>query len=109
MNGYMGQLLAVDLTREKVSEIPLDRGITKQFLGGTGYACRLLYDMMDASCDPLSPDNMLAFMTGPLTGTMAPCTGRHVVCGKSPLTGYWGESHSGGHFGAHLKFSGYDG
>lgn len=109
MNGYMGQLLAVDLTKEKISEIPLDRGIAKQFLGGAGYACRLLYDMMDASCDPLSPDNMLVFMTGPLTGTMAPCTGRHVVCGKSPLTGYWGESHSGGHFGAHLKFSGYDG
>jgi aldehyde:ferredoxin oxidoreductase len=48
-------------------------------------------------------------MTGPLVGTQAPSTGRHVVCGKSPITNLWGESHSGGHFGAFLKFSGYDG
>ncbi|MGY5860362.1 MAG: aldehyde ferredoxin oxidoreductase family protein, partial [Candidatus Thorarchaeota archaeon] len=88
---------------------PVDDGITSKFLGGSGYASRLLYDLIDPNADPLGPDNMLLFMTGPLTGTLAPSTGRHVVCGKSPITGLWGESHSGGHFGERIRASGFDG
>ncbi|MHA2432163.1 MAG: aldehyde ferredoxin oxidoreductase family protein [Candidatus Thorarchaeota archaeon] len=109
MNGYMGQILDVDLSRKTTSAIPIDVKIAKQFVGGSGYASRLLYEVMDPTVDPLGPDNMLLYMTGPLTGTQAPSTGRMVVCGKSPLTNFWGESHVGGHFGANLKFSGFDG
>ncbi|MHA2020722.1 MAG: aldehyde ferredoxin oxidoreductase family protein [Candidatus Thorarchaeota archaeon] len=109
MHGYMGQILVVDLTEKTTSLLPIDEGIASKFIGGSGYASKLLFDMMDHSADPLGPDNMLLFMTGPLTGTMAPSTGRLVVCGKSPLTGIWGEAHVGGHFGANLKFSGFDG
>ena len=58
---------------------------------------------------PLGPDNTLMFMTGPLVGTRAPSCGRHEVCAISPLTGIWGESNSGGFWGAELRFSGYDG
>ncbi len=105
----MGKILDVDLTIQSTSVIPIDMKIASQFLGGSGYASRLLYELMDPAVDPLSPDNMLFYMTGPLTGTQAPSTGRLVVCGKSPLTGFWGESHVGGHFGANLKFSGFDG
>ncbi|MBY8998519.1 MAG: aldehyde ferredoxin oxidoreductase family protein [Candidatus Thorarchaeota archaeon] len=109
MSGFMGQILVVDLSKGEVSNLEIDNSIAAQFLGGSGYASRLLYEHIDPGVDPLGPDNMLLFMTGPLTGTLAPCTGRHVVCGKSPLTQQWGESHVGGHFGAFLKFSGFDG
>ncbi|MHA2068319.1 MAG: aldehyde ferredoxin oxidoreductase family protein, partial [Candidatus Thorarchaeota archaeon] len=109
IHGYMGQILVVDLTGNKTSLLPIDEAIASRFIGGSGYASKLLHDIMDPTVDPLGPDNMLLFMTGPLTGTLAPSTGRLVVCGKSPLTGIWGEAHVGGHFGANLKFSGFDG
>jgi aldehyde:ferredoxin oxidoreductase len=105
----MGRILDVDLTVQTLSVMPLDMKIASQFVGGSGYASMLLYELMDPGVDPLGPDSMLLYMTGPLTGTQAPSTGRLVVCGKSPLTGFWGESHVGGHFGANLKFSGFDG
>jgi aldehyde:ferredoxin oxidoreductase len=105
----MGQILVVDLSTGEISTLEIDPEKYVKFLGGSGFAARFLYEHLDHSTDPLGPDNMLLFMTGPLTGTLAPCTGRHVVCGKSPLTNLWGESHVGGHFGAFLKFSGCDG
>lgn len=109
MYGYSGKILVADLSKRETSTIPIDERITSKFLGGSGYASRMLYDVIDPKADPLGPDNVLLFMTGPLTGTLAPSTGRHVVCGKSPITGLWGESHSGGHFGARIRASGFDG
>ncbi|MFW9786287.1 MAG: aldehyde ferredoxin oxidoreductase family protein [Candidatus Thorarchaeota archaeon] len=109
MSGFIGRILVADLSREEIGIIEIDKSIATHFLGGSGYAARLLYDYLDSNVDPLGPDNILLFMTGPLTGTLAPCTGRHVVCGKSPITNLWGESHVGGHFGAFLKFSEFDG
>ena len=109
MPGYSGRILVADLSKGNIDTLETSPAITAQFLGGSGFASRFLYDHLDPRIDPLSPDNLLLFMTGPLTGTLAPCTGRHVVCGKSPLTNLWGESHVGGHFGAFLKFSGLDG
>ena len=109
MPGYHGKILAADLSKKETSVIAIEERVAASFLGGSGYASRLLYDLLDSSCDPLGPNNMLLFMTGPLTGTLAPCTGRHVVCGKSPITGFWGESNAGGHFGSQLKASGFDG
>jgi len=109
MFGYCGKILVADLSKTEITTLPIDEGIATKFIGGSGYASRLLYDLIDPEADPLGPDNMLLFMTGPLTGTLAPSTGRHVVCGKSPLTGLWGESHSGGHFGERIRASGFDG
>ena len=97
MNAYTGQILVVDLSKGETKSIETNRKISADFLGGSGFASRFLYDHLDATVNPLSPENMLLFMTGPLAGTLAPCTGRHVVCGKSPLTNLWGESHVGGH------------
>jgi aldehyde:ferredoxin oxidoreductase len=69
-----------------------------------------LYDRLDLeTLDPFHPDNEVAIFTGPLTATGAPCTGRHGVCTKSALTGIWGESTSGGYFGAELRRAGLDG
>ncbi|TFG15520.1 aldehyde ferredoxin oxidoreductase [Candidatus Thorarchaeota archaeon] len=109
MHGYMGKILTVNLTKAVVSEILIEPAIASSFIGGSGYAARLLYDYLDSNVHPLAPENPLLFMTGPLTGTLAPCTGRHVVCSRSPLTGQWGEANAGGHFGAKLKSSGFDG
>lgn len=109
MSGYMGKLLVVDLTRGELLDEPLDPTWAHDFVGGAGYAARYLYDELGPDTDALGPDNTLMFMTGPLVGTRAPSCGRHEVCAISPLTGIWGESNSGGFWGAELKFSGYDG
>ncbi|MFX1451599.1 MAG: aldehyde ferredoxin oxidoreductase family protein, partial [Promethearchaeota archaeon] len=109
MFGYQGQILKVDLTSKKISNESLNLEWAKEYLGGSGYACRMLYDMINKDTDPLGPENPLLFMVGPLTGTPAPTSGRYVVCAKSPLTNIWGESTSSGIWGAELKIAGYDG
>ncbi|HSJ59128.1 MAG TPA: aldehyde ferredoxin oxidoreductase family protein [Anaerolineae bacterium] len=109
MDGYLGQLLIVDLTTGTLSDEPLDPAIARDFVGGAGYAARYLYDRIPPGTDPLGPENVLIFMTGPLVGTGAPSCGRFEVCALSPLTGIWGESNSGGFWGPELRFAGYDG
>ncbi|HNS51368.1 MAG TPA: aldehyde ferredoxin oxidoreductase family protein [Anaerolineae bacterium] len=109
MNGYMGKLLVVDLSRGELRDEPVDEATAHDFVGGAGYAARYLYSELKPGTDPMGPANTLMFMTGPLVGTHAPSCGRHEVCALSPLTGIWGESNSGGFWGAELRFSGYDG
>lgn len=109
MNGYLGRILRVNLTTGDIQAEPLNEAYARQFVGGSGLACRYLYDLIDADTDPLGPDNPLVFMTGPLVGTSAPSCGRFVVCARSPLTGIWGEANSGGSWGPALRFAGYDG
>ncbi|MFX1591589.1 MAG: aldehyde ferredoxin oxidoreductase family protein [Promethearchaeota archaeon] len=109
LKGFIGKLLSVNLSEKEISEELLNEEIAKDFLGGAGYCCRYLYDYIDKDTDPLSPDNILMFMTGPFCGSTIPTTGRFVVCAKSPYTGIWGESNCGGYFGPELKKAGYDG
>ncbi len=109
MNGFMGKLLLVDLTSGHLSTEPLNESYARQFVGGAGLACRYLYERINRDTDPLGPDNPLLFITGPLVGTAAPMCGRYEVCARSPQTGLWGESNSGGRFGPYLRFSGFDG
>ena len=109
LKAFRGQLLHVDLSKQSISIESLDDTIAENFLGGAGYACRYLYDRLSKDTDPLSADNILMIMTGPLNGTFAPNTGRWVVCAKSPYTGLWGESNCGSWFGAEIKKAGYDG
>lgn len=109
MSGYMGKLLLVDLESGWLGEEELNMEWACQFVGGSGLACRYLYDLVGVDTDPLGPDNPLLFMTGPLVGTPAPSCGRYVVCARSPLTGIWGEANCSGFFGPELRFAGYDG
>ena len=109
MKGFEGKLLVVNLDNKEISEELIKDSIAEKFLGGAGYACRYLYDKIDKETDPLSPDNILMFMTGLFCGSNAPTSGRFVVCAKSPLTGIWGESNCGGFFGPELRKTGYDG
>ena len=109
MKGFEGKLLIVNLTDKEISEEKIDDTIATNFIGGAGYACKYLYDKINKDTDPLSPDNILMFMTGLLCGSNAPTSGRFVVCAKSPQTGIWGESNCGGFFGPELRKVGYDG
>ncbi|MFX0074815.1 MAG: aldehyde ferredoxin oxidoreductase family protein [Candidatus Hermodarchaeota archaeon] len=109
IGGFRGQLLLINLTTKRISVEPIVENIAKDFLGGSGYACRYLYEKLNKKTDPLSPENIIMIMTGPLNGTFAPNTGRWVVCSKSPYTGIWGESNCGSWFGAEIKKAGYDG
>ena len=106
--GYTGKILDVDLTSATLSETELDRTLAKNYMGGKGFGARILYDQLPPHCDPLSPENILVFATGPLTGTLAPSSGRFEVCTKSPATGLWLDANCGGFFGPELKFAGYD-
>lgn len=108
-NGFMGQLLNVDLTGGRMSAEALDESLCRNFVGGYGLGARLLYDRIPKGADPLGPQNVLGFMTGPLTGTPAVIGSRFVVAAKSPKTAGWGDANCGGHFGPHLKFAGFDG
>jgi aldehyde:ferredoxin oxidoreductase len=106
--GYAGQVLEVDLTRGKAIEKPLDPALAKEYLGGAGFCSRILYEEIGPETRPFGPENVLIIATGPLTGTLFPQASRHVIAAKSPLTEIWGEAHAAGHWGAELKFAGYD-
>ncbi|MCS7139331.1 MAG: aldehyde ferredoxin oxidoreductase family protein [Candidatus Nezhaarchaeota archaeon] len=107
--GYMGKILRVDLSVERMSEEHPDEDVLRMFLGCGGLATKYLFEEVKRGVDPLGPHNKLILMTGPLTGIPAPTTGRYVAVSKSPLTNIWGLASSGGFWGVALKRSGFDG
>lgn len=107
--GYMGDMLVVDLSTREVSHYDVSDRDREMFLGGKGLAAKILFDTLPTGTDPLGPDAILIFNTGPLNGSGAPCTSRFNISGKSPLTGGIGSSNCGGNFGVQLKRAGYDG
>ncbi|RLG46417.1 MAG: aldehyde ferredoxin oxidoreductase, partial [Thermoproteota archaeon] len=106
--GYVGLVLEVDLTRDRIWERELSEEDARLFLGGKGLGVRILLRELAPGVDPLSPENLLVFSTGPLTGTAAPTSGRFAVVTKSPLTGLFLDSQVGGWFGPELKRAGFD-
>jgi aldehyde:ferredoxin oxidoreductase len=109
MKGWIGKLIRVNLSNSSIKVESLKMDDAKLYLGGRGLGSKYLFDEIDPTIDPLSQENKLIFMTGPLTGTYATCAGRYNVVAKAPLTGTIGAANSGGHFGPELKFAGYDG
>ena len=106
---YAGKFLDVDLGSSHWQEKEIAPEIARNYLLGSGLAAKLYYDEMDPSIAPLDPANPLYVFNGLLTGTFAPAASRSSWCGRSPLTGIWNEANMGGHWGAELRFSGYDG
>ena len=93
--GFMGKLLRVDLTNQKITVEEINQTWAKEFLGGAGLATKYFYNEVPGGVDPLGPDNKLIFMTGPLTGTASASASRYSVVAKSPQTGLWGQANSG--------------
>jgi aldehyde:ferredoxin oxidoreductase len=108
VGGYMGRILFADLSRRTLEEGKVDEELCRRFLGGYALGLRIIWDRQPPGVAPLSPENVLGFVTGPLTGTPALIGSRYMVVGKSPLTQTWGDANSGGFFGPHMKFAGYD-
>ncbi len=106
--GYMYKYLDVDLSSGKIHEKKLDLELAEKYIGGKGLGAKILYDELKPGIDPLSPENIILFMTGPLSGTSVVTSGRWCIVTKSPHTGIFLDSHIGGKFGYRLKRAGYD-
>ncbi len=109
MRGFFGKYLLVDLTRRELTEYPIPEDWIGLHLGGRGIAARILFELLKPGVDPLGPENVLVWATGPLQGHKIAGGGRHVVAAKSPKTGAPNESYAGGFFVHELATSGYDG
>jgi aldehyde:ferredoxin oxidoreductase len=108
VNGYMGKMLFVNLGDKALEEREISDELAMNYIGGYGIGVKVLYDMMEPGTDPLGPDNILGFITGPATGAGAFFGSRYTLVCKSPVTGGWNDANSGGYFGRELKKAGYD-
>jgi len=106
--GYAGKLIRVDLTREQISEEPLDIEIAQTFVGGAGFGIAYLYREVPPEIQWADPENRLIFATGPLGGTRIPGSGTFSVTTKGILAGGAAFSQANGFLGAFLKQSGFD-
>lgn len=105
---YYEKIARINLTTGEIKIEKLDMELARKFIGGRGLGTKILYDEGVATVDPLSPENKLIYITGPMTGSASPSSGRYMVVTKSPLTGMIACSNSGGIWGAKLKYAGWD-
>ena len=108
LGGYAGKILWVDLTENSCHSERLGEELASNYLGGKGFGAHLLYHNQRPHTDPLSPDNLLIFATGPLTGTLAPSSAKSALITRSPLTRTFLDSYASGSFASELKYAGYD-
>jgi len=108
LTGFTGKQLRINLTRKEVRVENISPEMTRKYLGGAGYGAKLLYDELKPGIDPLGPENILVFATGPLSMSQFPGGGSMMACFKSPLTNIWGESRTGGDTAPDLKKAGFD-
>ena len=108
MLGFFNQMLTVDLRDGQWKKQPLSDEVLSRTLGGKGLATHLLLKHNPQGVDPLMPENHLIFATGPLTGTPIWGSSRHGVYTKSPQTGLYAESYSGGTVADSMAATGFD-
>ncbi len=108
MHGWTGRILRINLTKLKASVQEFDSQFALNWLGGRGFAAKILWDELKPGTDPFSPENRLVFATGPLTAASLPSSGKLVVAAKSPLTGGYGDGNIGTWACVMLRKSGYD-
>ena len=108
MIAQTGTILKVNLSSRTIERQPLSESLRLNFVGGRGINSRIVFDETAPQIDPYSPENVLVFGSGPLSGTAAPCPARFNVTAKSPLTGIMGDSNAGGYFGPAMKRAGID-
>jgi len=105
--GYAGKILRVNLSTGKTSSEPTSR-YAKGFVGGRGINARILFNEVHPDVGCFDPENLLIYGVGPLVGTLAPFACRISVETKNAFTGGYGSANCGGHFGAEMKYAGYD-
>jgi aldehyde:ferredoxin oxidoreductase len=106
--GTHGRVLVVDLSTRTSRVEALDEPVYRQFLGGYGLGAYLMWKHFPPGADALAPDACFAIVSGLLTGAHTPFSGRIQIVGKSPLTGGWADSNSGGSVASQLRRAGYD-
>lgn len=106
--GANGKILRVDLPRRACRVEAWDEDLRRRYLGGWGLIAYFLLREVPPQADALSPENLLIFANGALTGNPVGGSGRSTVGAKSPLTGGFGEADVGGFFGAELARAGFD-
>jgi aldehyde:ferredoxin oxidoreductase len=107
-NGYWDRILHVDLSAGTTRVESFGEAFWRRHMGGRSLIAHYLLTEVPTGADPLSPENVLVFAAGVLTGTPFPGAGRHSVGAKSPMTGLFGESEAGGFWGAELRHAGWD-
>jgi len=111
MFGWIGRALRIDLSSGRISQESIEEE-ARRFLGGRGLGAWYAWKELHPGMDGFDEANRLIFMTGPLTGTSAPTSGRLEVCGIAPQAypkPHYTRSNVGGHWGPALKYAGYDG
>jgi len=106
--GFHGRCLIVDLSSGEHTVETIDGSVFKQFLGGYGLGAWLMWKHFPPGTDPLAAEACFVIVSGLLTGTKTPFSGRIQIVGKSPLTHTWADSNSGGSVASHLRRAGYD-
>ncbi len=106
--GAHGRALMVDLStgEHRTETIPAD--VFRQYLGGYGLGAWLMWKHFPTGTEATAPEACFALVSGLLTGLRTPFSGRIQIVGKSPLTGTWADSNSGGSTAIHLRHAGYD-
>ena len=108
MFGFYNLVLRIDATQKSFDLKTMPDDVLKKTLGGKGLATHLLLAHNPPGVDPLSPDNHLIFAIGPVAGTGIWGSCRHAVFTKSPQTGFYSESYSGGKAADHMADAGFD-
>lgn len=108
MYGYTGRIIYIDLSAQKFHIENFEENLARKFLGGNGFAVKILYDHLSPGVDPFSPQNMIVFAVGPITDTPLPSTSRGYVATKSPLNHLYFDSTFGGRFAITQKRTGFE-
>jgi aldehyde:ferredoxin oxidoreductase len=108
MKGFFNQLLRINLSKQKTTVEPIPESILRSYLGGKGLGSYLLLKENPPHIDPFSPQNRLIITLGPLADTPFYGSSRYAVFTKSPQTGIYSESYSGGKITLSLSRTGYD-
>ncbi len=108
MKGWNGKILRVDLSKGTTKVVTYSEETAKKFIGGRGLAVKLLWDELPSGADPLGPDNIIVFATGPYTALQVPNSGKMVVASKSPLTGGYGDGNLGTRAATNMRKCGVD-
>jgi aldehyde:ferredoxin oxidoreductase len=108
LGGYADRVARIDLTSGDIKYEGINEEDARKYIGGRGLGVKYVFDN-GPNVDPFSPDNIICFLVGPLSGTNVTMSGRMAVVTKSPLTGGVTDSHHGGWSGARLRWAGLDG